>query len=196
MKVKVQDLKHHPLNGKIYLLSGLDDLISSIHEIGLLEPLTINKRFEVLSGNRRFECIIRLGWEEVEVNVSDVDPSDEIIHLIHYNRQRVKTIRELLNEYSELEAFYKNSGVIGQSVRSKVSTEINVPDGRMARILYIWRRKPEYITFIDDGIITLNQAYLNVHREEEERHSRDLSSRPVVPRVRENDDLFTFYEKS
>jgi len=197
MKVKVQDLKHHPLNEKIYSLTGLDELLISIQQIGLLEPLTITVNKEVLSGNRRLECVKRLGWKEVEVRVSEVSEEDEILHLIHHNRQRVKSIKELLNEYLELERYYQRSGkVVGQSIRSKVSTEINVPDGRLARILYVWKRRPDYLSFIDDGTITLNQAYLNVRREEEERISRDKNSRPVKQRVHEKGELFTFFEKS
>ena len=52
MNVNVSKLSHHPLNSKIYSLSSLDDLISSIEEFGLLQPLVINQRNEVVSGNR------------------------------------------------------------------------------------------------------------------------------------------------
>ena len=47
MSIKlVQDLGYHPLNSEIYSLSSLDDLISSIEEFGLLQPLVINQRNE------------------------------------------------------------------------------------------------------------------------------------------------------
>ena len=65
MKISVSKLSSHPLNSEIYSLSSLDDLISSIEEFGLLQPLVINQRNEVVSGNRRLEAIRRLGWEEV-----------------------------------------------------------------------------------------------------------------------------------
>ena len=67
MKVKVSSLKHHPKNKEIYDLSSIDELMESISEVGLLQPLTIDTRNQVISGNRRFESIKRLGWEEVEV---------------------------------------------------------------------------------------------------------------------------------
>ena len=38
MKVKVSKLKHHPLNEKIYTLSGIESLMESIRQVGLLEP--------------------------------------------------------------------------------------------------------------------------------------------------------------
>ena len=57
MKVKVNKLKHHPLNSKIYNLSNIEDLVKSINEVGLLQKIVINKKYEVISVNRRFESI-------------------------------------------------------------------------------------------------------------------------------------------
>ena len=39
MKVKVSDLKHHPKNKEIYTLSSIEELMESISEVGLLQPL-------------------------------------------------------------------------------------------------------------------------------------------------------------
>ena len=41
MRVSVSKLDHHPLNREIYSLSTIDDLVSSIEEVGLLQPLVI-----------------------------------------------------------------------------------------------------------------------------------------------------------
>ena len=69
MRVKVSSLKHHPKNKEIYDLSSIDELMESISEVGLLQPLTIDTRNQVIRGNRRFESIKRLGWNKVEVIV-------------------------------------------------------------------------------------------------------------------------------
>ena len=53
MKVLVNKLKHHPLNKDIYKLSSIDELSMSIKEMGLLEPLVVDKKNQVISGNRR-----------------------------------------------------------------------------------------------------------------------------------------------
>lgn len=55
MKVPISKLKHHPLNERIYSLSGIESLMESIQQVGLLEPPTIDQNFQVVSGNRRFE---------------------------------------------------------------------------------------------------------------------------------------------
>ena len=41
MRVSVSKLDHHPLNRENYSLSTIDDLVSSIEEVGLLQPLVI-----------------------------------------------------------------------------------------------------------------------------------------------------------
>ena len=80
--------------------------MESISEVGLLQPLVINKKYQVLSGNRRFESIKRLGWKEVEVEFSTSDKEEELL-LIHHNKQRVKSYSELLNEYHTLNLIMK-----------------------------------------------------------------------------------------
>ena len=67
MKIEVSKLNHHPKNQEIYNLSSIEELIESISELGLLQPLVIDQYNQIISGNRRFESIKRLGWNEVEI---------------------------------------------------------------------------------------------------------------------------------
>jgi len=197
MKVKVSKLKHHPLNERIYSLSGLDSLMESINQVGLLEPPTVDQDFFCVSGNRRLECIKRLGWKEVEVNQINVKKGDEILTLIHFNRQRIKTNQELLNEYFELESYHKIKGIKkGQKIRNVVTHSMNSKDGLLARLLYIHKRNPDYIELIDKGILTINQGYLNLRREEEERISRESIKKLTKFQSPINKQEFTFYQKS
>ena len=197
MKVKVSKLKHHPLNKRIYSLSGIESLMESIQQVGLLEPPTCDQYGQVVSGNRRFEAIKRLGWKEIEVHQINVKKGDEVLTLIHFNRQRIKTTQELLNEYFELESYHKKNGLKkGERVRNVVSREIKVTDGQLSRILYVHKRNPKYIELIDSGILTVNQAYLNLRREEEERESRETNKKLTKFQSPSNKKEFTFYQKS
>ena len=197
MKVKLSQLKHHPLNEKIYSLSGIESLMESIKQVGLLEPPTIDQNFQVVSGNRRFETIKRLGWKEVDVHQINVKKGDEVMTLIHFNRQRIKSTQELLNEYFELESYHRKKGVKkGVRIRGIVSNEIMVTDGQIARILYVYKRNPEYIKLIDQGILSVNQAYLTLQREDEEKKSKkDLKNKSKF-QVPSKKNEFTFYKKS
>lgn len=197
MKVKLSQLKHHPLNEKIYSLSGIESLMESIKQVGLLEPPTIDQNFQVVSGNRRFETIKRLGWKEIDVHQIYVKKGDEVLTLIHFNRQRIKTNQELLNEYFELESYHKFKGVKkGQKIRNVVTHSMNSKDGLLARLLYIHKRNPDYIELIDKGILTINQGYLNLRREEEERISRESIKKLTKFQSPVNKKEFTFYQKS
>ena len=118
MKVKVSSLTHHPKNKEIYDLSSIDELMESISEVGLLQPLIIDSRNQVISGNRRFESIKRLGWNEVEVEVKEVKKGEEELLLIHFNKQRIKSFKELINEYLTLDRIYRK----GQGKRTDLTS--------------------------------------------------------------------------
>ena len=122
-KVKTNKISHHPLNKEIYSLSGMDDLVLSIQDKGLLQKLIINQDFQVISGNRRFAAITKLGWKEVEVEQVQTNPDEELELLIHYNKQRVKTYREILNEIQYLYPKF----AVGQGKRNDLTS---VPENR------------------------------------------------------------------
>jgi DNA modification methylase len=171
--------------------------MESIQQVGLLEPPTIDQHYQVVSGNRRFESVKRLGWDEIDVHQIHVIEGDEVLTLIHFIRQRIKTTQELLNEYFELETYHKTKGFEkGKKVRNIVSEEIKVTDGQLARILYVHKRNPKYIELIDQGILTVNQAYLNIRRDEEERLSRENLIKETKFQHPEKKNEFTFHQKS
>ena len=89
MKVNISKLSHHPKNQEIYDLSSIEELMDSISEVGLLQPLIIDQQHQIISGNRRFESIKRLRWEEVEVHQRFIEEGEEELLLIHYNKQRI-----------------------------------------------------------------------------------------------------------
>ena len=118
MKFKVSQLQHHPKNKEIYSLSSIEDLTRSISEVGLLQPIIITQKFQILSGNRRFVAIQNLEWNEVEVEQRTISEKDEEFLLVYYNKQRVKSYRELLNEYKVLKNYYG----IGQGKRTDLTS--------------------------------------------------------------------------
>ncbi len=73
--------------------------MESVSEVGLLQSLIIDQHQQIISGNRRFESIKRLGWEEVDVEFKEVKNGEEELLLIHYNKQRIKSFKGLINEY-------------------------------------------------------------------------------------------------
>ncbi len=73
MKIPINHLKTCPINSEIYRDSEVGDLVNSIDEVGLLQPLVVTPENIIISGHRRFKAIQSLGWTEVEVVVKEVD---------------------------------------------------------------------------------------------------------------------------
>ena len=204
MKVKVSSLKHHPKNKEIYDLSSIEELMESISEVGLLQSLIIDQHQQIISGNRRFESIKRLGWKEVEVEVKEVKNGEEELLLIHYNKQRIKSFKELINEYLTLDRIYRK----GQgkrtdltsvksnrsSSRDIISSEMGISSSQLQRLVYIHRNRPEYIELLDKGILTVNQSYLQIQREIKERESRESKTSTDKKNVQNSE--WRFYQKS
>ena len=205
MKIHVSQLKHHPKNKEIYELSLIEELMESISEVGLLQPLIIDKKNQIISGNRRFESIRRLGWDEVEVEIKDVKDGEEELLLVHYNKQRIKSFRELINEYLILDNHYRKgqgrrtdltSAKVGKgSSREIISKEIGISSGQLQKLIYINKHRPEHIELMDKGILTVNQSYLLIQREVKERESREGTgnSRQTSTFIKSK---WRFYQKS
>jgi hypothetical protein len=184
MKISLDKIKPHPLNEKIYALSNIDDLASSIEEQGLLTPLVINQNNFCMSGHRRIEALRRLGVKKVEVTRVTTTDDEVPLLLVHANKQRVKKYSEILNEYeilsqaaavgrgkrTDLEETYGKSAVSvvpskkrNSTARDVVAEQVGLSSTQLSRLLYIQKSNPEYIHRIDAGELTINKAYENLH---------------------------------
>ena len=204
MKVKIDSLKHHPKNKEIYDLSSIEELMKSISEVGLLQSLIIDQHHQIISGNRRFESIKRLGWKEVNVEVKEVKEEEEELLLIHYNKQRIKSFKELINEYLILNNLYRkgqgnrtdltsvksNKG----SSRDIVSKEMGISSSQLRRLVFIYNHQPDHIELLDKGILTVNQSYLQIQREIKERETRESKTSTNKKNIQKL--KWRFYQKS
>jgi len=213
-RISIKKLSQHPLNREIYRLSDIDDLAANIDQVGLLEPLVINQKFQVLSGNRRLEAIKQLGWKTVDVvKRNHLSKDEEILHIISFNKQRIKTASELLAEIKYLEKIYgkgrgrrtdllekstsgkRTTSTRRKSSRDEIADEIGISSSYISRLLYIEKVMPELIPLIDEGKITINQAYQEAKRKEIYENSIPTRKRSKsIPK--DDDDIFQIYHKS
>jgi len=86
-------------------LGNLSDLKDSLRAYGLLNPITINSKYELIAGERRLTAAKEIGWTNINANI--VDNLTEIEQLemeIEENNQRKEfTEEELLEGYKRLE---------------------------------------------------------------------------------------------
>ena len=202
MKVLVSKLSHHPKNSEIYDLSNINDLVSSIDEVGLLQPIIINRNNQILSGHRRFEAIKILEWDKVEVEVKDISEDETELYLVHFNKQRVKSTKEILSEYDILENHFENRQGMrtdltsvpqnkGYSKRDEISSQIGVSSSSLGKLLFIRKNNPNHIEMIDKGVLTIRQSYTQTQREVNENNSREKRNRVGVEIHK-----WRFYQKS
>lgn len=206
MKIRVEELKHHPKNKEIYTLSAIEDLVSSIAEVGLLQPLVVDKNNYVISGNRRLEALKKLGWEWVEIKRVTATKKESEKLLVHHNKQRIKSCKELINEYK---ALYENIGkgqgrrtdltsdnVVKGSSRDLIAKELGLSSGQLQKLLYIEKNEPSHIELIDRGIMTVNQSYVQVTRKIKERSSKEKKNESVLGRSPSKTSSWKTYIKS
>ena len=205
MLVLVSKLKSHPQNQEIYTISNIDDLEQSISKLGLLEGLVIDEDYQVISGNRRFVAVKKLGWESVECQQVSIPKEEILTYIIAHNKQRVKTCRERLNEAKVLMKLHS----IGQGTRTDILTSVNANRSsttrdevgkiigmsgvQITKLLLIERENPELIDLIDEGIYSISQAYLHTNRKMKEDKVR-LEVRENIVSTDNHD--YKFYNKS
>jgi len=70
MQIPIASIKPHPLNESIYgeiTEEDVADLIQSIEDVGLLEPIVINSRNQCISGHRRIQACRFSGMESIDL---------------------------------------------------------------------------------------------------------------------------------
>ncbi len=70
---RLKDAKHNPANR--ISPKNLVALMDSMDMIGLLSPVTITADEEIIDGHRRVASAKALGWEDIECNIIEEDPS-------------------------------------------------------------------------------------------------------------------------
>lgn len=77
MKVKIKDIK---IKNRIRNeLGDLTSLQESVMKVGLLHPILINEKYELISGLRRLYACRNIGWTEIEAQIVKTD--DELVKL-------------------------------------------------------------------------------------------------------------------
>lgn len=86
-------------------LGNLEDLKDSLRLYGLLNPITLNRDYELIAGERRLQAATQLGWTNINANIVDnLSEVEELEMELEENNQRKEfTETELLEGYKRLE---------------------------------------------------------------------------------------------
>lgn len=85
-------------------LGNLDDLKDSLRVYGLLNPITLNRRYELIAGERRLQAAKQLGWTNINANIIDnLTELEQLEMELEENNQRKEfTDEELMEGYKRL----------------------------------------------------------------------------------------------
>jgi hypothetical protein len=102
---RLDDIRPSPENDDLYRPVNPDDpemraLAQSIRSHGVREPLVITRDGYILSGHRRYVAARMAGLQVVPCRVEDIARDDPqfVLMLREYNRQRVKSLDEVIRE--------------------------------------------------------------------------------------------------
>lgn len=105
--VDPRELKEHLTSRNIYGEDPVDDLVASVREHGLLEPLYVRPDNTIISGHRRWRAALLLGMPLVPIiRVANGNEDEETMSIVEHNRYRTKSGEQLLREGLALEPIY------------------------------------------------------------------------------------------
>ncbi|WP_315109839.1 ParB N-terminal domain-containing protein [Clostridium intestinale] len=118
-----------PSTNNFYGIREIDELSESIKEQGLLHNLVVREKegkYEILSGERRYHALKKLGFKKVpckvQRNLSDID--SEILLIEANARTRELTPSEFMRGISRLEEIYKAKKSNGEQIEGKTREAI------------------------------------------------------------------------
>jgi DNA modification methylase len=220
--VNVSDLTPHPLSSQIYDYrrnsKEIKILAKTIELVGLLEPIVINDKNQILSGNRRWRAFMFLGRTTIKAIRTTTNENEEQ-SIVFHNQQRRKTPREIINEAEAILGILgKNQGVrrdlmkeekgnpfgsIGRDrfeIAAKVIGDISASSLR--RIMDVVEFEKQSETNREIGLVeriiknelTASSAHNMMRSILRDRHERKLEKKRIIKPIHSED--FTIYNKS
>lgn len=89
-------------------LGDIQALADSIEDVGLLHPIVIDERANLIAGYRRIKAVGKLGWRKIECNM--ISLNDNKIGEIHENTQRKDFTASEIADIAEYVESHKQAG--------------------------------------------------------------------------------------
>lgn len=133
----------------------LQELVDSIREKGILQPLLVRRRsdgYELIAGERRWRAAQRAGLREIPILVKDVSDSEMLELSLIENIQR-----EDLNPIEEAEA-YKRLMEQFHLTQEEISKKVGKDRSTIANTVRLLKLPPEIKLSLAEGKITMGHA--------------------------------------
>lgn len=157
-----------PSTKNIYGIRDIDELASDIKENGLYHNLLVRSRndgtFEIISGERRYHALKKLGLKKAPCQVRDLDDVDSEILLIQANaKTRELTHTEKMKQIEKLEELYKYKRQTGEKLDGKtrdlIGKDLGLSGVQVGRYQKINKELiPEIKELLDKNKISMSKA--------------------------------------
>jgi ParB family chromosome partitioning protein len=136
----------------------LSELVASIRENGLLQPLVVRPvaeapgRYELIVGERRLRAVTSLGWEDVPVVVRDASDETVLVLALVENLQR-----EALNPLEEAEGYVALTDKYELS-QQEIAKAVGKDRSTVANMMRLLKLPPSVRRLVEDGSLTQGHA--------------------------------------
>lgn len=145
----------------------MEELKSSIQEVGLLEPLVVvqeGEQYKLISGHQRKKALEELGMDKVAVNIINLQDEDEELALIHANIKQRK-----LNDMELARVIKAEKEIIQQKIKKgtlknqgraieQVANNLEISKDKAKRLDRLNLLIPELQLLVEQGKITTGKA--------------------------------------
>ncbi|KPK66292.1 MAG: hypothetical protein AMS21_02805 [Gemmatimonas sp. SG8_38_2] len=191
-QLPISELRPNPFQPRQALgRENLDELIASIRENGLLQPVVVRPvdggGWEVVAGERRFRAVQELGWTHVPVMIRDADDRTMLVLALIENLQR-----EDLSPLDEAHAYRRLVDEFGLT-QAQVAERVGRDRSTVTNTIRLLALPKVVRNLLTDGKISAGHARALLGLEDEKRvidlaraAAKDgLSVREVEQRVRQ-----------
>ena len=136
----------------------LSDLVDSIRENGLLQPLVVRTsphqadRYELVAGERRYRSLMRLEWDDVPVMIREVDDETLLVLALVENLQR-----EALTPLEEAEG-YQSLAERFDLTQEEIARAVGKDRSTVANSLRLLRLPPSLRKLVNAGELSGGHA--------------------------------------
>ncbi len=165
----IEEIKPNPHQPrKSFAEQPLQELIDSIREKGILQPLVVRRKgngYELIAGERRWRAAQKAGIKEVPILVKEVTESELLELSLIENIQR-----ENLNPIEEAEAY---KGLLEQFhlTQEEISKKVGKDRTTVTNTLRLLKLPPEIRQGLADGTVTMGhaRAFLSLESPEKQK---------------------------
>jgi len=156
LEVPVGDIRANPRQPRAYFSqSDLEDLMASIKEHGLMQPLTVTQshgKYELIAGERRLRACKALGLETVSVIVREANEQQklELAIIENVQRQDLNAVEEAIAYKALVDEFNLK--------QEEVASRVGKSRSNIANIIRLLDLPEEILTALKEGRILKSHA--------------------------------------